>query len=87
MDQKSFGILAHNKIRAHNFVLVVHMSKHIRVKMAFMKMLLNFRKKGHRGIIPFVYQGKEKIHKYMQYEVPMTVCMGRIANQRKVPKC
>ena len=44
------------------------------------------RKKGYSGIIPFMYKGKEEIHKYIQYEVSMTVCMGRIANQRKVPK-
>ena len=42
--------------------------------------------KGYSDISPFVYEGKEEIHKYMQYEVTMTVCMGRIANQRKVPK-
>ena len=42
--------------------------------------------KGYSGIIPFVYEGKEEIHTYMQYEVSMTVCMGRITNQRKVPK-
>ena len=34
----------------------------------------------------FVYKGKEEIHKYKQYEVFMTVCMGRIGNQRKVLK-
>ena len=39
-------------------------------------MLINFRKKGYSGIIPFVYEGKE-IPKYMQHEVSMTVCMGR----------
>ena len=32
-------------------------------------MLINFRKKGYSGIIPFMYEGKEEIHKYMQYEV------------------
>ena len=42
--------------------------------------------KGDSGIIPFLYEGKEEIHKYMQLEVSMTVYMGRIANQRKVPK-
>ena len=45
-----------------------------------------FQKIGHSGIISFVYAGKEEIHKYMQYEVSVTVCMGRIANQRKIPK-
>ena len=49
-------------------------------------MLINFRKKGYSGIIPFEYEGKEEIHKYMQYEVSMTVCMGETTNQRKVPK-
>ena len=49
-------------------------------------MLINFIKKGYSGTIPFVYEGKEEIHKYMQYEVSMTVCVGRIANQIKVPK-
>ena len=51
--------------------------------MNFKKMLINFRKKVS-GIIPFVYVGKEEIHKYMQYEITMTVCVGRIANQRKL---
>ena len=34
-------------------------------------MLINFRKKGYSGIIPFVY-----VHKYVQYEVSMTICMA-----------
>ena len=42
--------------------------------------------KGYSGIISFVYVGKEEILKYMQYEVSMTVHMGRITNQRKIPK-
>ena len=42
--------------------------------------------KGYSGIIPFVYEGKEEIHKYVQYKVSMTVCMGRTTNQRKVSK-
>ena len=46
------------------------------------KMLINFRKKGYSGIIPFVYEGKEEKTNYMQYEV----CMGNNANQREVPK-
>ena len=46
-------------------------------------MLINLRK---RLQIPFVYEGKEEIHKYVQHEVSMTVCMGRTTNQRKVPK-
>ena len=41
---------------------------------------------GYSGIIPLLYEGKEQIHKYMQYEVSMTVCMGSIANQSKEPK-
>ena len=52
--------------------------------MDFKKMLIHFRKKGAVALL--VYEGKEVIHKYMQCEVSMTVCMGRIANQRKVPK-
>ena len=28
-----------------------------------------FQKIGYIGIIPFMYVGKEEIHKYMQYEV------------------
>ena len=55
--------------------------------MDFKKMLINFRKKGYSDIIPFVCEGKEEIQKSMQYEVSMTVCMGRTTNQRKVPKC
>ena len=34
----------------------------------------------------FVYEGKEEIHKYMQYQVSMNVYVGLIVNQRKVPK-
>ena len=49
-------------------------------------MLINFRKKGYSSIIPFMYEGKEELHKYMQYEVFMTVNMGRATNQRKVAK-
>ena len=52
----------------------------------FKKLLINFRKKGYSGIIPFVYEDKEEIHKYVQYEVSVTVYMGRTTNQRKVPK-
>ena len=36
--------------------------------------------------IPFVYVGEKKILKYMQYEVSVTVYMGRIANQKKISK-
>ena len=54
--------------------------------MDFKKMFINFIEKGYTGIIPFEYEGKEEIHKYKQHEVSMTVCMGRIANQIKVPK-
>ena len=49
------------------------------------KKMLKFQKKDYSGIISFVYVGTEKIHAYMQYEVFMSVHMGRIANQRKVP--
>ena len=54
--------------------------------MDFKKMLINSRKTVCSGIIPFVYEGKEEIHKYVQYEVSMAVSMGRTTNQRKVPK-
>ena len=54
--------------------------------MYFKKMLINFRKKGYSGIIPFVYEGKREIHKYIPYEVSMTVSMCRTTNQRKIPK-
>ena len=54
--------------------------------MDFKKMLIHFREKGYSSIIPFVYEVKDKIHKYMQYEVSMTVCMGRATNQRNVVK-
>ena len=49
-------------------------------------MLINSKTKGCSGIIPFVCEGKEEIHKYVQYEVFMSVCIGRTTNQRKVPK-
>ena len=39
----------------------------------FNKNAHEFHKKGYCGIIPFVYEGKEEIQKYMQYEVSMTV--------------
>ena len=48
-------------------------------------MLINFQKKV-TVIIPFVYEGKEEMHRYMQYVVSMTVYVGRIATQRKEPK-
>ena len=50
------------------------------------KMFINFKEKGCSGIILFEYEGKEETHKYMQYEVSLIVCVGRTANQRKVPK-
>ena len=34
----------------------------------------------------FLYIGKEEAHKYMQYEISMTVFFDRIGNQGKVPK-
>ena len=34
----------------------------------------------------FVNIGNEGIQQYMQYEISMTVFVGRIANQRKEPK-
>ena len=51
--------------------------------MNFKKILINFRKKVYSGIIPFGYKGKEEIHKYMQYKVSITACVGWITNQRK----
>ena len=45
-----------------------------------------FQKITYSEIISFVYVGKEEIHKYKQYVVFMTAYMGRIANQRKIPK-
>ena len=52
--------------------------------MNFKKMLINNRKKVTVAL--FLFVGKEEMHKYMQYEVSMTVYVGRIAIQRKVPK-
>ena len=54
--------------------------------MYFKKILINFRKKGYRDIIPFEYERKEEIHKFIQHEASMTVCVGWITNLRKVPK-
>ena len=57
-----------------------------------MKILINFKNAhkfqiiGYSGIILSAYEGKEEIHKYMQYKIPMNVCMSRIANQKKLPK-
>ena len=34
--------------------------------------------KGYSDIIPFVYEDKEEIHKYTQYEISMTVWVGQI---------
>ena len=45
-----------------------------------------FQKIRFSCIISFDYVGKEEIHKYAQYEVSMLVYMGRIANQRRIPK-
>ena len=36
--------------------------------MEFKKMVIYFRK-GYNDIVPFVHEGKDEIHKYMQYEV------------------
>ena len=44
--------------------------------MDFYKNAHKFEKKCYSGIIPFVYKGKEEIHKYIQYEVYMTVWAG-----------
>ena len=45
-----------------------------------------FEKIGYSGIIPLLYVGEEEMLKYMRQEVSMTAYMGRIANQRKIPK-
>ena len=62
MDQSSFGILAHNLLRAHNLVLVAHVSKYMKFKskesINFKEMLINLRKKVS-GMIHLVYEGKE----------------------------
>ena len=47
---------------------------------------MNFKNIVYSGFISFVYEDKEKIHKSVQYEVPMTDCIARIANQRKIPE-
>ena len=52
----------------------------------FLKNAHKFQKISYSGIISVVYVGKEEILKYMQYEVYMAAKMGRIANQRKIPK-
>ena len=49
-------------------------------------MLINCRNKGYTSIISFVYIGKEEIHEYVQYEISITIYMGRIENQKGVPK-
>ena len=93
MDQSSFNILTHNSLRTHNLVLVTHMSKHMKFKWlreekiaCILRKAHKFQKKSYSGIISFVYEGKGEIHKHMQYEVSVTVCMGRIVNQRKISK-
>ena len=65
------------------------MSKHLSEKKRVYEFKENahkFQKIGYNAIISFVCEGKEEIHKYMQYEVSTTVCVGKIANQRKIPK-
>ena len=42
-----------------------------------------FQKIGHSDLILSVHVGKEETHKYMQYEVSITIYIG---NQRKLPK-
>ena len=39
------------------------------------KKLLIYLRKYDSGINPFVYEGKDEIHKYMQYEVSVTAFM------------
>ena len=60
------------------------MSKHMVPQRS--KQYMKFQKISYSGIISFVYVGKEEILKYMQYEVSVTAYVGRIANQRKIPK-
>ena len=57
------------------------MSKHMKFKYLREVEYMNFQKIGYTDITPFVYVSKEEINKYMQYEISMTVCMGRITNR------
>ena len=50
--------------------------------MDFKKILINFRTKGYCDIIPLMYEGKEEIHKYMQYEVSITAWAGQQIKER-----
>ena len=52
----------------------------------FLENAHKLQKKGYSGIILFVYEGKEEIHKYMQHEVSLTICVRSTANQRNIPK-
>ena len=47
---------------------------------------MKFQKIGNSDPIPFVYASKVEISKYVQYDVSMTICRGRMTNQRKTPK-
>ena len=58
----------------HNLALVGH--AYVRAHDASKKNAHKFMKISYSGIISFVYAGKEEIHKYMQYEVSMTVLAG-----------
>ena len=50
-------------------------------------MLINYRTKVAVALLLFCMKVKKRyMCKYMQYEVSMTICMGRTTNQRKVPK-
>ena len=52
----------------------------------FLENAHKFQKLGYSCIIVFVCKSNEEMHKYMQYEISMTAYMGRMANQRNVPK-
>ena len=43
-----------------------------------------FQKKGYSSIIPFMHEGKEDIHKYMQFEVCMAVRMNKLKKGTKM---
>ena len=52
----------------------------------FQEIAHKFQEIGYSGIVPFMYEGKEEIHKNMQYVVSMTVSMGRTTNNKKILK-
>ena len=54
--------------------------------MDFKKMLINIRKKVTVALFLLCVKVKKRYTRKMPYEGSFTVCMGRIANQRKIPK-